>query len=79
MPSILAGALLGALAAVIAGGAIVGALSVYGDAIVSALAGPLGAIDLAMPTLVELALFVGVGAALGLVGGGLAGASRVAR
>ncbi len=79
MPSILAGALLGALAAVIAGGVIVGALSVYGDAIVSALAGPLGAIDLAMPTLVELALFVGVGAALGLVGGGLAGASRVAR
>ena len=79
VPSIVAGALLGALAAVIAGGAIVGALYAYGDAIVSALAGPLGAIDLAMPTLAELAMFVGVGAALGLVGGGLAGASRVAR
>lgn len=79
MPSIIAGVIIGALAAAIAGGVIVGALYAYGDAITSALAGPLGAIDLAMPTIVEFAMFVGLGAVLGLVGGGMAGASRVAR
>jgi cell division protein FtsX len=79
VPSILAGMLIGAIAALIAGVAIVSALHAYGDAIVGALAGPLGAIELAMPTLVELAMFVGLGAALGVIGGGLAGASRVAR
>lgn len=78
-PSIMAGILVGALAALIAAVAIVCALHAYGDAIVGALAGPLGAIELAMPTLCELAMFVGLGAMLGLVGGGLAGASRVAR
>jgi cell division transport system permease protein len=79
MPSIVAGMMIGAIAALFAGIAIVGALHAYGDSIVTALAGPLGVIELAMPTLVELAMFVGLGAVLGLVGGGLAGASRVAR
>jgi cell division protein FtsX len=79
MPSIVAGMIIGAIAALIAGVAIVGALHAYGDSIVGALAGPLGAIELAMPTLVELAMFVGLGAGLGVLGGGLAGASRVAR
>ena len=79
VPSMFAGALLGAIAALLAGVAIVAALHGYGDAIVAALAGPLGAIELAMPSLCELAVFVGLGAMLGLVAGGLAGASRVAR
>ncbi|MFN0249758.1 MAG: cell division protein FtsX [Kofleriaceae bacterium] len=78
-PSMIAGVIIGALAAVIAGAAIIGALFAYGDTVVAALAGPLGAIELAMPAPIELAMFVGLGAALGLLGGGLAGASRVAR
>ncbi|MGE0395554.1 MAG: cell division protein FtsX [Kofleriaceae bacterium] len=78
-PSIVAGMLIGAIAALLAGVAITGALHAYGDSIVGALAGPLGAIELAMPTIGELAMFVGLGAMLGLVGGGLAGAARVAR
>lgn len=78
-PTLLAGVLVGALAALLAAGAIVGALCAYGDGIVTALAGPLGAIELALPTACEIALFVGLGAALGFLGGGLAGASRVAR
>jgi cell division transport system permease protein len=78
-PSMIAGVIIGALAALVAAGAIIGALYAYRDAIVATLAGPLGAIDLAMPTFVEVAMFVGMGALLGLFGGGLAGASRVAR
>jgi cell division transport system permease protein len=78
-PSMIAGMLIGALATLIAGVVIVAALHAYGDSIVGALAGPLGAIDLAMPTLCQLAMFVGLGAMLGFIGGGLAGASRVAR
>jgi cell division protein FtsX len=79
MPSIVAGMILGAIAALIAGVVIVGALHAYGDSIVGALAGPLGAIDLAMPTLAELATFVGLGAMLGVIGGGLAGVAGVTR
>lgn len=78
-PTLLAGVIVGALAALLAAGAIIGALCAYGDGIVTALAGPLGAIELALPTACEVALFVGLGAALGFLGGGLAGASRVAR
>ena len=78
-PSVLAGTIIGALSAVLAAGAIIAALSAYGGAIVAALAGPLGAIELATPTACELAMFVGTGALLGSLAGGLAGASRVAR
>ena len=78
-PSIVAGIVLGTIAAVLAAVAIIGALVGYGDAIIATLAGPLGVIELALPTPGELALFLGLGAVLGLVGGGLAGASRVAR
>jgi cell division protein FtsX len=79
MPSIVAGMIIGVIAAAIAAGAIIGALYAYGDSIVAALAGPLGAIELAMPSVCEVAIFVGLGGVLGLLGGGLAGASRVAR
>jgi len=52
---------------------------VYGDSITSALAGSLGPVELIVPTGIELLVFIGAGAVLGLVGGALAGASRVAR
>lgn len=79
IPTALAGALQGALAATLAALGVWGAARLYGDQITDALAGSLGAVEVVVPTGVELLLFVAAGAALGLVGGGLAGASRVAR
>lgn len=79
IPTALAGALQGALAAVLAALAVWGGARVYGEAITDALAGSLGAVELMVPTGIELLLFIAAGAALGFVGGGLAGASRVAR
>jgi nucleoside permease NupC len=51
----------------------------YGDGIARALHGALGNVQIALPAGSVLLAFVALGAALGLVGGGLAGASRVAR
>lgn len=79
VPTALAGALQGALAAVLAAAALYAGLAVYGDGIARSLAGALGSIEVATPALSIVALFVAAGATLGLVGGGLAGASRVAR
>lgn len=69
IPTALAGALAGILAALLATVALGAGLQLYTDAISG----------VAIPSLGELALFVGIGGALGLLGGGLAGASRVAR
>lgn len=79
IPTALAGALYGAVAALAAlvAGAIT--LHVHGDAIVATLAPALGPIELALPPTPELALFVAASAALGFLGGALAGATRVAR
>lgn len=79
IPTALSGALLGGIAAVLAALAVWGGARLYGEAITDALAGSLGAVELLVPTGIELVLFVAVGATLGLLGGGLAGASRVAR
>ena len=79
LPSALSGALLGALAAGLAAGLLYVGFVYYSDDITSALSPSLGAIQLAFPPLAELLLFVAVGAGLGLVGGGLAGASRATR
>ena len=79
VPTALAGALSGALAALVAGGAVMVAVHRYGGEVSAALAGSLGPIDTLAPGPAHLALFVGLGALLGLVGGGLAGAARVAR
>ncbi len=79
IPTALAGALQGALAAVLAAFGVWGAARIYGDSITRAVAGSLGPVELIVPIGIELVLFVAAGAALGLVGGGLAGASRVAR
>lgn len=79
IPTALAGALLGAVSAALAAIALSIAIAVYSDAVVDSLGGALGAIDLSAPALGQIALLVGLGAVLGAVGGGLAGASRVAR
>jgi cell division protein FtsX len=79
VPMALAGALQGAVAALLAALALYLGLSIYGDAIAHALAGALGSVQLVVPAASVIALFVAVGAGLGLVGGGLAGASRAAR
>jgi cell division protein FtsX len=79
VPTALAGAIHGALAALLAAAAVWGGIQLYGDAIVEAVAGSLGAVELVVPSALEVVLFVAAGAGLGLVGGALAGASRVAR
>jgi cell division transport system permease protein len=77
-PTALAGALHGAVAALLAVLALYAGVSLYGDAIADALHGALGGVHIALPGTALLALFVALGATLGLVGGGLAGASRAA-
>jgi cell division transport system permease protein len=79
VPTALAGALQGAFAAALAGLALCIGLSVWGDGIVQAVHGALGPVELTAPAALQIMMFVGLGAALGLVGGGLAGASRAAR
>lgn len=79
IPSALAGAMQGALAAMLAAAAVWGGVQLYGDAITDALAASLGPVELIVPGNIELLIFIASGAGLGLVGGGLAGASRVAR
>ena len=79
IPTALAGALQGATAALLAAAAVGAAIRAYGEELVRALAASLGPVELVTPEAVHVVLFVGVGAMLGLVGGGLAGASRVTR
>ncbi len=79
VPTALAGALLGAAAAVLAAFAVWLGVAHYGDAIAHSLAATLGSIDITFPALSAIALFVALGAALGLVGGGLAGVARDTR
>jgi cell division protein FtsX len=78
VPTALAGALHGAIAALLAALAIAAGVSIYGESIADALHGALGIVQIALPAGSMLALFVALGAALGFVGGGLAGASRAA-
>ncbi|HEY5925173.1 MAG TPA: permease-like cell division protein FtsX [Kofleriaceae bacterium] len=79
VPTALAGALQGAAAALLAALALAAGISVYGDGIAQALHGAFGSVQIALPPSSMLVGFVALGAALGLVGGGLAGASRAAR
>ena len=79
IPSALAGAIHGAVAAVLAIAALATGLHVYGDAIASGLQPSLGAVELIVPAFADVVLFVAAGAGLGLVGGALAGASRASR
>jgi cell division transport system permease protein len=78
IPTALAGALQGTLAAALAAAAVYAGVCAYGSSLTDLLSGALGDVRLALPPLTEIALFVAAGGALGLVGGGLAGASRAA-
>lgn len=71
VPTALAGALHGIVAALLAAAGLVAAIAIYGDDLAHAI----GTIDL-MPAIGELALLVAAGAVLGTLAGGLAGASR---
>ncbi|MDQ3299015.1 MAG: hypothetical protein M3619_20765, partial [Myxococcota bacterium] len=79
VPTALAGALTGAIAALLAALALRAGLHVYGDALGQLLASSLGAVTPMIPDALHVLWFVALGGTLGLLGGGLAGASRVAR
>ena len=79
IPTALAGALQGVIAALLAAIAVLLGIEVYGADITASLSASIGPVELLAPEGLQLVLFVTAGAALGLVGGGLAGASRVAR
>lgn len=79
VPTALAGAIQGAVAAVIATLLVAIGFAVYAGSITESLQGSLGIVELAVPGSLLILAFVGAGAMLGLVGGGLAGVSRVAR
>jgi cell division protein FtsX len=74
-PTLLAGALHGALAGTLASGALALVLAVYAGDITAALAPALGHVELAAPG-IGLLVLVGLGATIGAIGGVLAGATR---
>jgi cell division protein FtsX len=67
IPTALAGALQSLLAAVLAGGLLVIGIRIYGHEL---------PVELALPSAMMIAVFVGGSAAIGLLAGGLAGVSR---
>ena len=79
VPVAFSGALQGALAASLALGALLLGISRYGDAIADGLHGVLGSVEVTPPEPVMCLLFVALGAAVGLVGGALAGTARATR
>jgi cell division transport system permease protein len=79
VPTALAGALQGAFAAVVAATALRVGISIWGEGIAQSLHGALGSVEVAAPAAMQVMMFVALGAMLGLVGGGLAGASRATR
>jgi cell division protein FtsX len=78
-PTALAGALQGAVAALLAMLALHAGIALYGDGIASSLSAALGSVEVAHPDMSLLAMFVALGAMIGFVAGGLAGASRAVR
>ena len=79
IPTALAGALQGVTAALLAATGFALGLHFYGQSITESLSASIGAVELEAPTVAMLGIFVAAGAVLGFFGGGLAGASRVAR
>lgn len=79
VPTMLAGALQGAVAATVAALALYLGVSVYGDSIAHTLEAALGHVEILIPAASMILMFIGLGAGLGAVGGGLAGASRAVR
>ena len=76
IPTALAGALQGALAALLAVAALWLLIAKFSTAITEALATAIGSAQVALPSLAAAAAFVALGGALGLVGGSLAGIPR---
>jgi hypothetical protein len=66
----------GAVAAVVAAIALWLGVTLAGDQIASVIAGALGNVELALPAASAVLVFIAIGAGLGAVGGGLAGATR---
>jgi cell division protein FtsX len=79
VPCVLAGITFGAVAAGIAVALVYALLAAYGGAIAAAVAPTLGAVEVALPSGGDALLLVALGAAIGAVGGGLAGVSRATR
>jgi len=77
-PTALAGALLGALGALVGAGILALLIHRHGAALAAPMTRAFGADALVVPTAREWALLVGLGAGLGLLGGLLAGARRAA-
>jgi cell division transport system permease protein len=75
VPTAFAGAISGAFAAALALAGIYAGVAMYGDAIATGLTGVLGHVAVTFPALSSCALFLALGAGLGLVGGALAGAA----
>jgi cell division transport system permease protein len=75
-PSALAGALHGIVAALLAVLAIAGGLHLYSDTLTGALHEALGSVELVVPSLLAIVLFILTGGMLGVLGGGLAGVAR---
>jgi len=75
VPTAFAGAISGAFAAALALAGIYAGVALYGDAIATGLTGVLGPVAVTFPALSSCALFLALGAGLGLVGGALAGAA----
>ncbi len=76
VPTALAGALQGALAALLAAAALWLLVAKFSTAITAALATAIGSAQVALPSLAAAAAFIALGGALGLVGGSLAGIPR---
>jgi cell division transport system permease protein len=79
VPTAFAGALHGAAAALLALVAVALGIHVYGDAIATSLTSALGTVHVALPDPITCLMFITLGALLGLVGGGFAGAAGSAR
>ena len=79
VPTALAGMVQGAFAAILAATALRVGLSIWSEDIAQSLHGVLGSVDVTAPATMQVMLFVALGAGLGLIGGGLAGASRATR
>jgi cell division protein FtsX len=79
VPTAIAGAIHGAVAAALAALALWAGVELYGEAIARSLYTAFGSIELVFPSAPMIAMFIALGAALGLLGGGLAGAARATR
>ncbi|MGE0547674.1 MAG: cell division protein FtsX [Kofleriaceae bacterium] len=79
IPTAVAGAMQGMAAALVAAIALWAALRAYGDAVVASVTAAIGPVELIAPGAVGFLVFLLGGGMLGLAGGALAGASRVAR